>query len=93
MKILKVIFIAFLFCLSTANMTATDFMKLQFVGTYHTGLYGVSAAEIPAYSPIKQRLFVTNNATQSIMVLDISNPANITKVMDISLNSWVRQIA
>lgn len=88
MKILKVIFVAFLFCLSAADMTATDFMKLQFVGTYHTGLYGVSAAEIPSYSPIKQRLYVTNNATQSIMVLDISNPANITKVMDIPLNSW-----
>ncbi len=88
MEILRVAFTALIICFFTAKLTATDFMKLQFVGTYHTGLYAVSAAEIPAYSPAKQRLYVTNNATQTIMVLDIANPSNITKLMDIPLNAW-----
>jgi hypothetical protein len=63
-------------------------MKLDHVGSYHTGIYGGSAAEIPAYSSIKQRLYVTNSAEHSIMILDISNPANITKVTDIPLAAW-----
>jgi len=88
MRLSKMISFAFLLAFFTSNLKADDFMQLEFVGTYHTGLYGVSAAEIPAYSPTKQRLYVTNNATTSIMVLDIANPAGITKITDIQLNAW-----
>jgi DNA-binding beta-propeller fold protein YncE len=47
-------------------------LTLQSIGTYRTGLS--SGAEIPAYDPVTQRLFVVNGATSSIDVLNISDP-------------------
>ncbi len=50
------------------------------------GIGGVGAAEISAYDPITQRLFVVNNSTTNkIDVIDIKNPTTPTLVYSISL--------
>ena len=58
------------------------------VGTYRTGIYYKSAAEIVDYDAQSKRLFVTSAATNSVMILDISTLTNITKVRDIDLSAY-----
>jgi len=58
------------------------------VGTYRTGIYYESAAEIVDYDSVSKRLFVTSSATNSVMILDVSNPSSITKVKDIELSIY-----
>ncbi|PSN18849.1 alkaline phosphatase [filamentous cyanobacterium CCP5] len=48
--------------------------RLTPIGTYATGLFDESAAEISAYDAVSQRLFITNAFDNSIDILDISNP-------------------
>lgn len=52
-------------------------------GQYQTGAYDDSAAEIPAYDPATQRLFVVNGDADAIDVLDVSNPAAPTLIFQI----------
>jgi DNA-binding beta-propeller fold protein YncE len=53
------------------------------------GIGGTGAAEISAYDPITQRLFVVNNsASNKIDVVDIKNPAAPALVGSISLTSY-----
>ncbi len=58
------------------------------LSTYRTGIYYKSAAEIVDYDSVSQRLFVTSAATNSVMILDISDETNITKVKDIDLAAY-----
>ena len=51
----------------------------------HTGIFDGSAAEILAYDPDTERVFITNAADAVIDVVDISDPTNPTKVFDIPL--------
>ncbi len=48
---------------------------LNVLGTYRSGIYDRSAAEIPAHDPRSQRLFVVNAADRAIDIIDIRNPA------------------
>ncbi len=59
--------------------------QLNTLGTYATGIFAKSAAEIVAFDAATNRLFVTNSANFTLDVLDISNPTNPTKVKSISL--------
>ncbi|MCH9814173.1 MAG: choice-of-anchor I family protein [Epsilonproteobacteria bacterium] len=56
--------------------------------TYYSGIYDDSAAEIIDYDPTTKRLFVTNAHTNSIDILDISNPTSLTKVSSINLDAY-----
>ncbi|MGK7938641.1 MAG: choice-of-anchor I family protein [Crocosphaera sp.] len=51
---------------------------LSLLGTYETGIFDDSAAEIPAYDPATGRLFVSNSSDDSVNILDINNPTNPT---------------
>jgi hypothetical protein len=53
-------------------------LTLEKIGGYSTGLYEVSAAEIPAYDAASKRLFVVNAQAGALDVLDLSNPASPT---------------
>lgn len=46
------------------------------IGTYSSGIFDESAAEIGAYDPLTQSLFVTNSNDNTIDVLSISDPTN-----------------
>lgn len=51
-------------------------VSLTAIGTYETGQYDESAAEIVAHDPSTQRLFVVNAQKGAIDVLDISTPGS-----------------
>ena len=58
-------------------------VKLEKIGGYATGQFGVSAAEIPAYDATTQRLFVVNALAGKVDVLDLRVPANPVKIGEI----------
>ena len=63
----------------------TEAITLNPIGTYETGLFDEGGAEIPAYDPITQRLFVVNAGPGTVDVLDVSDPSNPTFVTTIDV--------
>jgi len=59
-------------------------IKLGAIGTFETGVFDESAAEIPAYDSISQRLFVVNANRATLDVLDLSDPTNPNLLFSIS---------
>ena len=73
-------------CLSlitVLNSVAIAQINLQPLGTYQSGLFDESAAEIVAHDPNTQRLYVVNANSGNIDVLDIYYPANPTLLFQI----------
>lgn len=69
---------------SSVSADVTTTAGLRFVGRWSSGS-GIGGAEISAYDPATQRLFVTNGKTNQIDVVDISRPDRATKVKSIDL--------
>jgi len=63
------------------------------LGTYRTGSYNRSAAEIAAHDPQTQRLFVVNGADKTIDILDMRNPMNMTRISRITFSGEVGSAA
>ncbi|MGQ2920916.1 MAG: choice-of-anchor I family protein [Hydrogenophaga sp.] len=55
-------------------------LRLEKIGSYSTGQYEVSAAEIPAFDAASRRLFVVNAQLGAVDVLNLANPANPVKI-------------
>ena len=51
-------------------------IELTQIGRYDTGIFDEGAAEITAYDPSSQNLFVINGANRTIDILDLSDPSN-----------------
>jgi hypothetical protein len=51
-------------------------LTLEKIGGYSAGVFGVSAAEIPAFDAASKRLFVVNAQAGAVDVLDLSNPSS-----------------
>jgi 2',3'-cyclic-nucleotide 2'-phosphodiesterase/3'-nucleotidase/5'-nucleotidase len=49
---------------------------LGFLGRYNTGLFDAGGAEIPAFDPLTDRLFVVNAGPSTVDVLNIADPEN-----------------
>ena len=64
-----------------ASGPARKFLDLGVIGSYTSNVFDESAAEINAYDPASQRVFVVNANSATIDVLDASNPANPTLVV------------
>ncbi|NEP90723.1 MAG: calcium-binding protein [Okeania sp. SIO2C2] len=62
--------------------------QLKPLGTYETGIFDESAAEIPAYDPNTQRVFVVKANEADIDVLDISNLTNPNLIDQIDVSSF-----
>lgn len=62
-------------------------IDLTVVGTYRTEIYNDNAAEISAYDPQTRRLFVTNDAQDTLDVLDISKPTEPTLLFQIDVSN------
>lgn len=60
-------------------------IKLVPLSQYKSGPYDQGAAEVVSYDPIKQRIFVVNGAATTIDVLSVSDPANLTLIMQLKL--------
>lgn len=63
-------------------------LDLSPIGTYATGTFDKSAAEIVAYDPESQRLFVVNAESGQIDVLDIKDPSKPTLLFNIDLSGY-----
>ncbi len=50
-------------------------IELSRIGRYESGIFGASAAEIPAFDPVSKRLFVVNAQAGVVDVLDFQNPS------------------
>ena len=60
-------------------------VELSKLGTYASGVFNESAAEISAHDPLTQRLFVVNAQSGAVDVLDVSNPSAPTKVSTLTM--------
>jgi len=69
---------------SHVSAQTEDGAGLKFIGRWNS-TSGVGGAEISAYDPASQRLFVTNGATNQIDIVNISNPRKPIKVTSIDL--------
>lgn len=63
-------------------------ITLSVLGTYETGIFDESAAEIVAYDPATQRLFVVNGNDDTIDVLDIADPTNPNRINQIEVSDY-----
>lgn len=57
---------------------------LEKIGGFETGVFGKSAAEIPAYDAASRRAFVVNAQSGKVDVLDLSDPAKPKKVGELA---------
>ena len=60
-------------------------ISIAVIGTYESGIFDDSAAEIVAHDPATQRLFVTNAANGTVDILDISDPTDPQKIGDFNV--------
>lgn len=60
-----------------------DAFSMEPVGSYETGVFDQSAAEIVAHYAAGQRLLVVNAAAARVEVLDVRDPAAPTKLFDL----------
>ena len=63
-------------------------INLNLLGSFSTGRFDESAAEIPAFDPTTQRLFVVNADATTVDVLDISDPTNPTLIGSIDAGAF-----
>ena len=63
-------------------------IELNSIGLFDTGIFDDGAAEIPAFDPISERLFVTNGANSTIDALDLSDPTNPTLAFAIDITPF-----
>mgnify|MGYP001824314370 FL=1 len=71
--------------LASATAVATPTYQLDPIGTYNSGIFDESAAEIVAYDAATQRAFVVNANDASVDVLDISDPTDPQKIAAIDV--------
>lgn len=63
-------------------------LELEVLGTYATGVFDESAAEIVAYDPTTSRLFFTNADANALTIVTILNPANPEFITEIDMSSY-----
>lgn len=84
--------LAIVLCLLFATVLPAGLpITLSVKGTYATGIFDDSAAEIVAFDPSSDRLFVVNGSSGAVDVLDISDPANMTRAFSMSIAAYGAQ--
>jgi hypothetical protein len=78
---------------SSAGAAPKPRISLTPIGTYETGRFDESAAEIVAHDPETQQLFVVNAQEGAIDVLDISDPITPERVTTLSASGPVNSVA
>ena len=77
----QLIFLSFVVLLcGLTSFEATAEIMLRPLGTFHTGLYKKSAAEIPTYCQKTKRVFVVNAESGRVDVLGLGDDGSLTKV-------------
>lgn len=62
--------------------------SMKYVSRFETGLFDEAAAEIVAYSEIKNRIYFSNSFSNSVTILDASVPSNPQLYKTISLAAY-----
>jgi Choice-of-anchor I domain len=75
------------------NHHGSGTVSLSLTGSFASGTFGESAAEIPAYDAKSKRLFVVNADEDKVDVLDMSDPANMVRVTQIETNGSPNSVA
>lgn len=86
-QVFAVLATALSFTGSNANAWTLPPLKLTPIGTYESGIFDESAAEIVAYDPRTRRVFVVNANDQTVDVLDIRRPSAPTKIASIDVTA------
>ncbi len=73
---------------SLLGLNPTQPITLTVLGTYTTGVFDETAAEIVTHDPISQRLFVTNAYSATVDVLDVSDPTAPALIYQIDLTPY-----
>ncbi|WP_185269095.1 choice-of-anchor I family protein [Halopseudomonas xiamenensis] len=71
-------------------------ISLSKLGSYSSGQYGVSAAEIPAFDPVNKRIFIVNAQSGKVDVLDAADPQNLARAGELAtgvLNATINSIS
>ena len=63
-------------------------IELTQIGRYETGIFDEGAAEITAYDAGNQNLYVINGANQTIDILDLSDPTNLSFISSINIEEF-----
>ena len=63
-------------------------IELTQIGLFDTGIFDDGAAEIPAFDPISQQLYVTNGADGTVDVLNLVDPSNPTLAFAIDIEPF-----
>lgn len=69
----------------SAAPVASEALDIDFLASYEVDPAG--SAEIVAHDPVSQRLFVLNSTATKVMILDFSNPENITQISAIDMSA------
>ena len=86
------LFVSLVFPVSPTTAAAKGRISLEVLGTYRTGVFAESAAEIVAHDPETQRLFVVNANAGVVDVLDIADPDDPEKVAVIDAGDLGAQV-
>lgn len=62
--------------------------ELKPLGSYQTGLFDAAAAEIVAFDPLSQTLYVVNGISNTVDVLDASDPHHLTLLRQINMTPY-----
>ena len=75
---------------NTAELAAAPngSLSINMIGNFRTGVFDESATEIVAYDTASKRLFAVNGYTGTVMVIDLSDPAEPVRIKDIDLAEW-----
>jgi len=71
----------------TPEVVTPESISLSYLGRYSSGVFGQSAAEIPAYDAQNQHIFIVNAQKGAVDVLDASDIANPTLVQTLTVES------
>ena len=81
------IMILSLFLALSTNLVAQAEIELKTAGTFETGIFDESAAEIVAHDPETQRIFVVNANDSVVDILDMPSPNALKRAKGISGNT------
>lgn len=89
-RVLALLTAALLF---VAPTLANGHVELELLGTYATGIFDEGAAEIAAYDPATQNLFVVDGNGDIIDIINVSDPSAPTKTGELALEGGPNSVA
>lgn len=69
------------------EVVTPDSITLNYLGRYSANIFGASAAEIPAFDPVNQRIFIVNAQKGAVDVLNAADPTNPVLLQELTVES------